>query len=166
MSLLLDRFYQWLDPNIHLHHIRQNIRMLTFHIYQSQLNSFLFECYILLCVFINTKLTGFSRTSYISWISIHAWSCSSGDPLATCNGAWMPTLPWSPVFTFASGSITLAGFRSSTNTVKFTNTTIVTFTSLRSDYSLSFHGVWNFFGFKLCIENDPCLILDSDATGD
>ena len=166
MSSLLDRFYQWLDPNIHLHHIRQNIRMLTFHMYQSQLNSFLYECYILLRVFINAKLTGFSWTSCISWISIHAWSCSSGDPLATCDRAWMPTLPWSPVFTFASSSITLAGFRSSTNAVKFTNTTVVTFTSLRAGYSLSFHGVWNFFGFKLCIENDPCLILDSDATGD
>ena len=108
---------------------------------------------------ISAKLTGFSRTSYISWISIHAWPCPSGDTLTTCDRTWMPTFPWSPVFTFTSGSITFTGLCSSTNTVEFTNTTIVTFTSLRAGYSLSFR-------VQIMNKNDPCLILNSDATGD
>ena len=87
---------------------------------------------------ISAKLTGFSRTSNISWISIHAWPCPSGDTLTTCDRTWMPTFPWSPVFTFTSGSITFTGLCSCANTVEFTNTTIVTFTSLRAGYSLSF----------------------------
>ena len=110
---------------------------------------------------INAKLTGISWASYISWISIHARSCSSGNSLATRDGTWMPAFPWSPVFAFSSSAITFSGFGSSTNTVKFTNTTIVAFTCLRKVYLRLYYTSQRIHN----TENNPCLILDSDATG-
>ena len=48
----------------------------------------------------------------------------------------MPTFPWSPIFTFSSSSIAFTGLCSSTNTVKFANTTVVTFSSLTGLFSV------------------------------